>query len=74
MPAKDTGGQKRTSKTSEETEEVEAQASSDVAERKGKLDDDISIAVRWPTRAPRQRRCSPKSDMTFVPSSVSAGT
>ncbi len=41
MPSKDTGGQKRTSKTSEEVEEVEAQGSSDVAERKEKLDDDI---------------------------------
>ena len=41
MPSKDTGGQKRTSKTSAAVEEVEDQASSDVAERKEKLDDDI---------------------------------
>ena len=41
MPSKDTGGQKRASKTSDEVEEVEAQSSSDVADRKEKLDDDI---------------------------------
>ena len=41
MPSKDTGGQKRASKTSEEVEEVDAQSSSDVADRKEKLDDDI---------------------------------
>jgi len=41
MPAKDTGGQKRASKSSSDVEEVEAQAASDVAERKEKLDDDI---------------------------------
>jgi ubiquitin-like protein Pup len=41
MPSKDTGGQKRTSKTSEEVEEVEARGSSDVTDRKEKLDDDI---------------------------------
>ena len=45
MPSKDTGGQKRTSKTSTEVEEVEAQASSDVAERKEKLDDDIDAIL-----------------------------
>ena len=41
MPSKDTGGQKRTSKTSEQVEEVDAQSTSDLAERKEKLDDDI---------------------------------
>jgi prokaryotic ubiquitin-like protein Pup len=41
MASKDTGGQKRTSKTSEEVEETEVDASSDVAERKEKLDQDI---------------------------------
>jgi hypothetical protein len=33
MASKDTGGQKRTSKTSEEVDEVEAEASTYVAER-----------------------------------------
>ncbi|MDQ1620497.1 MAG: hypothetical protein QOE19_3066, partial [Actinomycetota bacterium] len=37
MATKDTGGQKRTSKTSEETDEVAAQEGTDVAERKEKL-------------------------------------
>jgi ubiquitin-like protein Pup len=41
MASKDTGGQKRTSKTSEEVEETDVEASSDVAERKEKLDEDI---------------------------------
>ena len=38
MASKDTGGQKRASKTSEEVEETEAEAATDVAERKEKLD------------------------------------
>jgi ubiquitin-like protein Pup len=45
MASKDTGGQKRTSKTSEEVEETEAAASTDVAERKEKLDDDIDAML-----------------------------
>ena len=45
MASKDTGGQKRTSKTSEEVDEVEGEASTDVAERKDKLDQDIDAML-----------------------------
>jgi ubiquitin-like protein Pup len=45
MASKDTGGQKRTSKTPEEVEETEVAASTDVAERKEKLDDDIDAML-----------------------------
>lgn len=45
MASKDTGGQKRTSKTSEEADEVDVAASSDVAERKDKLDQDIDAIL-----------------------------
>jgi ubiquitin-like protein Pup len=45
MATKDTGGQKRTSKTSQESDEVEAQEASDVAERKEKLDEDIDALL-----------------------------
>ena len=45
MASKDTGGQKRTTKTSEEVEEVEAEASTDVADRKDKLDQDIDAML-----------------------------
>ena len=45
MASKDTGGQKRASKTSEEVDEVQADASSDVAERKDKLDEDIDAML-----------------------------
>jgi prokaryotic ubiquitin-like protein Pup len=45
MASKDTGGQKRTSKTSEEADQVEGEASSDVAERKDKLDQDIDAIL-----------------------------
>ena len=45
MASKDTGGQKRTSKTSEEAEEVQAEEASDVAERKEKLDEDIDAIL-----------------------------
>ena len=45
MASKDTGGQKRTSKTSEEVDEVEAEAASDVADRKDKLDQDIDAML-----------------------------
>ena len=43
MATKDTGGQKRASKTSDEVDEAEA--SSDVAERKDKLDQDIDAML-----------------------------
>jgi len=45
MAAKDTGGQKRTSKTSEEVDEVSAQETSAVTERKEKLDEDIDAIL-----------------------------
>jgi ubiquitin-like protein Pup len=45
MATKDTGGQKRASKTSEETDDLEAQETSDVAERKEKLDEDIDAIL-----------------------------
>lgn len=45
MASKDTGGQKRTTKTSEEVEETEATASADVAERKEQLDNDIDALL-----------------------------
>lgn len=41
MASKDTGGQKRASKTSEEVEETQADESTGVAERKEQLDSDI---------------------------------
>lgn len=45
MATKDTGGQKRATKTSEEVEEVEAEGATDVAERKDKLDQDIDAIL-----------------------------
>ena len=45
MATKDTGGQKRASKTTEEVEEVDAQGATDVAERKEKLDEDIDAIL-----------------------------
>lgn len=46
MASKDTGGgQKRANKTSEEVDEVEAEAATDVAERKDKLDQDIDAML-----------------------------
>ena len=45
MASKDTGGQKRTTKTSEEVEETEATANADVAERKEQLDNDIDALL-----------------------------
>ena len=45
MAAKDTGGQKRASKTSEEVDETGAQEGTDVAERKEKLDEDIDAIL-----------------------------
>ena len=45
MASKDTGGQKRASKTSEEVEETQADESTDVAERKEQLDSDIDAML-----------------------------
>ena len=45
MASKDTGGQKRASKTSEEVDQVETEAESDVADRKDKLDQDIDAML-----------------------------
>lgn len=45
MATKDTGGQKRANKNTEDLEEVEAAAASDVAERKAKLDEDIDALL-----------------------------
>jgi len=45
MASKDTGGQKRASKASEEVDEVEVQSASDVAERKERLDQDIDAIL-----------------------------
>ena len=45
MASKDTGGQKRASKTSEEVEENQVDESTDVAERKEQLDSDIDAML-----------------------------
>ena len=45
MASKDTGGQKRASKTSEEVEETQVDESTDVAERKEQLDSDIDAML-----------------------------
>jgi len=45
MATKDTGGQKRAAKTSDEVDEVEAESATDVAERKDKLDQDIDAIL-----------------------------
>ena len=45
MASKDTGGQKRTSKTSEEVDAAQVDESTDVAERKEKLDEDIDAML-----------------------------
>jgi prokaryotic ubiquitin-like protein Pup len=45
MASKDTGGQKRPSKTSEEVDEAQVDDTTDVAERKEKLDDDIDAML-----------------------------
>jgi prokaryotic ubiquitin-like protein Pup len=41
MASKDTGGQKRASKTSEEVDEAQVDEATEVAERKEQLDSDI---------------------------------
>jgi ubiquitin-like protein Pup len=45
MAAKDTGGQKRATKTSEETDEVSTDEAADLSERKDKLDSDIDAIL-----------------------------
>ena len=45
MATKDTGGQKRANKSTEDVEEAEVQAASDVADRKAKLDEDIDALL-----------------------------
>lgn len=45
MATKDTGGQDRASRRSEEVEEVQAEASSNVQERVGKLTDDVDALL-----------------------------
>lgn len=46
MPTKDTGGgQSRATRREDEVDEVEANASSDVTERKEKLDEDIDALL-----------------------------
>ncbi|MDQ1614912.1 MAG: prokaryotic ubiquitin-like protein Pup [Actinomycetota bacterium] len=45
MASKDTGGQKRANKATQDADEVEAQEASDVAERKEKLDEDIDAIL-----------------------------
>lgn len=45
MATKDTGGQKRANKNTEDVEEADVQAASDVAERKAKLDEDIDALL-----------------------------
>jgi prokaryotic ubiquitin-like protein Pup len=45
MASKDTGGQKRASKTSQDIDEVEVESSTDVADRKEKLDGDIDAIL-----------------------------
>jgi ubiquitin-like protein Pup len=45
MATKDTGGQDRASRRSEEVDEVEAQPASDVQERVGKLTDDVDALL-----------------------------
>ena len=45
MASKDTGGQKRASKASQDVDEVEVESSTDVADRKEKLDEDIDAIL-----------------------------
>jgi ubiquitin-like protein Pup len=45
MASKDTGGQKRASKTSEEVDEAQVDETTNLAERKEKLDDDIDAML-----------------------------
>ena len=45
MATKDTGGQDRASRRSEEVEEVQAEPTSDIQERVGKLTDDVDALL-----------------------------
>lgn len=45
MATKDTGGQKRATKTSEDVDETQVDDATDVAERKEKLDEDIDALL-----------------------------
>ena len=45
MASKDTGGQKRASKTSEEVDETQVEEGVDVTERKEQLDEDIDAIL-----------------------------
>lgn len=45
MATKDTGGQKRANKNTEDVDEVEAEVAADVADRKAKLDEDIDALL-----------------------------
>ncbi|WP_214109207.1 ubiquitin-like protein Pup [Acrocarpospora catenulata] len=45
MASKDTGGQKQTGRTESETQEVEAQDTTDVQERHEKLTDDVDAIL-----------------------------
>lgn len=45
MASKDTGGQKRASKASQDVDEVEAESTTDIADRKEKLDEDIDAML-----------------------------
>ena len=45
MATKDTGGQKRASKNTEDVDEVETDVATDVADRKAKLDEDIDALL-----------------------------
>jgi ubiquitin-like protein Pup len=45
MASRDTGGQRHESRQTEDEEVVEEQSSSDLAERKAKLDDDIDAIL-----------------------------
>ena len=45
MPTKDSGGQDRSSKRTEETDEVATEETSDVQDRVGKLTDDVDALL-----------------------------
>ncbi len=45
MPTKDSGGQDRSSKRAEETDEVATEETSDVQDRVGKLTDDVDALL-----------------------------
>ncbi len=45
MPTKDSGGQERSSRATDRTDEVDAEVASDVQERVGKLTDDVDALL-----------------------------